>query len=395
MITADRALQTLKRFDIDEEQILDWETALEIEIPVDEFGNKVYTPLHINLFKNIKKHVVLGRSLQDIRQLVVLPSSGARKETQIVAAEPTEMIEIERERVQSQTAEIREAINEELHQKLLKQLKPITPTITPRSEDGEDSNIVSINPNTNRVLKRFANPPISLNNKEQVETVGPNASLLILIERLMSEKDELQGKLVDVEKQKTHLLKATEIANTQVKELADQLGQLSGQLQAHQSFKLIDDKSRLQKQLIELDGLRTQLEKRLQRAETEARQLQESLANKVEPNTFVGNWLEEAELKEIVFDNFGINIESKRNRMFRVTYAPERVFGHTGIIETTYDYQTNTLWKRTETLIVSIINENYLEGELIAEYTLDGSAVAKAIYRVTCHRNGSKIAIAS
>ena len=50
-----------------------WEKALNFEIPVDEYGRKQYSPHHINLFKNVKKHIALGRTLNEIRQIINLP----------------------------------------------------------------------------------------------------------------------------------------------------------------------------------------------------------------------------------------------------------------------------------------------------------------------------------
>ena len=152
---------------------------------------------------------------------------------------------------------------------------------------------------------------------------------------------------------------------TRVRELNTQVESLQDELKAHENLKLIDDKSKLQKQIIEAEQRYTTAEKQITKLTTETQQLRTSLASKVDPKNYIGNWLEEADLSDVLFDNFGINIESKRNRMFKITLPPERFFGHTAIIETTYDYQTNTLWKRTETLILNIVHDNMLEGELI------------------------------
>jgi TolA-binding protein len=219
---------------------------------------------------------------------------------------------------------------------------------------------------------------------------GPNAGLLVLLDRLMAEKDDLQARLLDMEKQKVHLYQTNDLFQRRVKELTTEIEQLQEKLRAQENLKLMDDKSRLQKQVLEVEQRQAESEKQLQKLTRENQQLKESLSSKVNPNVFIGNWLEEAELQEIAYDNFGINIESKRNRMFRITQLPDRFFGHTAIIDTTYDYQANTLWKRTESLVLSIIHDNRLEGELIAEYSLDGTPVAKAVYRVKCHRNGVK-----
>ena len=97
--------------------------------------------------------------------------------------------------------------------------------------------------------------------------------------------------------------------------------------------------------------------------------------------------METGSLVEVLYDNFGINIESERVRLFRISDLPERVYGSMTIINTSYHYETNTLWKRNESLMVSYIDEQTLEGELSAEYIMDGVPVAKAIYHVLCRRS--------
>ena len=106
------------------------------------------------------------------------------------------------------------------------------------------------------------------------------------------------------------------------------------------------------------------------------------------PGRFIGNWMETGELLEVEYDNFGINIENERARLFRISEPPERVFVNSAVIHTSYQYETNKLWRRNETLLVTMVDNDTLEGELISEYVLDGVPVAKAAYKVTCRRQG-------
>ncbi len=399
MITHERALETLGRFNIDEDQIEDWEAQLGLEIPVDQHGNKVYSPLHINLFKNIKKHLALGRSLVEIKRMVVLPPKEIEKP---FAANEKSIQKIEKQNLEEGMAIPQHSVENDRHesntlsQRLLNELKLMTPKTG--SDMGNSSVPQKALPNLShdfahkpkRSLERFVSPPVKIVTSSMIKQQGPNGGLLVLIDKLMAEKDDLQSRLLLTEKQKAHLYQANEMFQNRVKELAGEIEKLQVQLQGQENLKLIDDKSRLQKQIIDAEHRYSDAEKKLSRLNSEVEQLRSSLANKVDPKVFLGNWLEEATLSEVIFDNFGINIESRRNRMFKITHIPERFFGHTAIIETAYDYQTNTLWKRTETLVLNVIQENHLEGELLVEYNLDGTPVARANYRVKCYRNGVK-----
>mgnify|MGYP006196549911 CR=1 FL=1 len=73
MYTVDTVLESLQRYEIDEADIAQWEKALGLNIPKNEYGRKQYSPHHVNLFKNIKKHLTLGRTLDEIRSLIKLP----------------------------------------------------------------------------------------------------------------------------------------------------------------------------------------------------------------------------------------------------------------------------------------------------------------------------------
>ena len=79
-------------------------------------------------------------------------------------------------------------------------------------------------------------------------------------------------------------------------------------------------------------------------------------------------------------------VETERARIFRIAEIPGRLFGQAAVVHTSYQYETNTLWRRNEIMMLSVVDEDTLNGELVSEYVLDGVPVAKAIYRITCHR---------
>lgn len=346
MFTTETALESLKKFDIDEQTLREWENQLGLAVPVDEYGRKQYSPHHINLFKNVKKHIALGRSLEQIKQIISLPPTKASK--------------------------------------------PHVPTSldTPAS------------------LKK---PYASLPNRPtlQKNTQGRDSGLVELVNKLVSEKDQLHKKLMETEKLNSHLYNANTMFHRKVKELTHQITSLKsfiGQVQTkmkenskdNQNLKLLDDKAKLQKQLLDAEKQGQSKEHELDIKQRELNMLndqmkglQERLSNVLEnfdANLFRGDWLESGSLMEIIYDNFGINIEPERSRIFRIAEKPARNYGHTAVITTYYEYETNNLWKRTENLIISYINDNRLEGELVADYILDGVPVAQAIYRVVYNR---------
>jgi len=362
-----RVLETLGRYKIDEQEVSEWENTLGLDIPVDPNGNKLYSKQHLNLFKNIKKHLLLGRSITEIKKLLVLPVE---------------------KKIEARMHSVPEPVIEKTH-------PPETHTIPsillaqPSEKNILPLGEASITPSI-RPIKRFASLPRRLSSGQTGGVQRPNTGLLLLVDRLMAEKDELQSTLVKLEKQKTHLFQGNEMFKERVSELQHQILQLDEQLKVQENIQLMDDKAKLQKELILAERRQSEVDHEVTQLQKQVQHLKASLANQIEPRNFIGSWLQEAHLKEVVFDNFGINIENTQSRIVKITTPPERLFGHTAIIETSFDYQTNTLWKRTETLVVSILSENRLQGELIAEYTLDGTPVARAIYTVTCQRQGAR-----
>ncbi|MCS6265948.1 MAG: MerR family transcriptional regulator [Vampirovibrio sp.] len=75
--------ETLEKYDIAPNQLNEWEVALGLSIPTSPQGEKVYSSQHLNLFKNVKKHLTLGRNLKQIKQLIQLPASNHSVAVQI------------------------------------------------------------------------------------------------------------------------------------------------------------------------------------------------------------------------------------------------------------------------------------------------------------------------
>jgi hypothetical protein len=223
------------------------------------------------------------------------------------------------------------------------------------------------------------------------------ANVVNLVQRLTREKDQLYKKLLETEKLNSHLYSANSLFHKKVKEMTTQIQKLRESLHENERFKLLDDKAKLHKQLIAAERLAQQKDEQIQNRKQEAdklrqeiRQLESRIGTMIEdfePSSFQGDWIESGHLVEVAYDNFGINIDPERVRLFRISEPPQRLYGQTAVITTSYQYETNNLWKRNETLMVSYIDADTLEGELIADYILDGVPVAQALYRVSCKRN--------
>lgn len=351
MYTVDTALESLRKYDIHEADLLSWERELSLEIPVDEYGRKLYSPHHVNLFKNIKKHITLGRTIQEIKQLISLPpiENSKPRETKPVAQPAMTM-----------------------------------PAAEPAAQAAE-AKVIQKSP--------YASVP-----KRPVTSGGAGAANVInLVQKLNKEKDQLYKKLLETEKLNSHLYSANTLFHKKVRDMSHQIVKLRENFNENEKFKLLEDKARLHKQLIDAEKLSQYKQEEIlnhKMANEELRKQLKQLENKIvamnaafDASKFCGDWMETGHLVEVIYDNFGINIEPERVRLFRISEKPSRIYGSMATISTSYQYETNNLWKRDETLMVSYMDEQTLEGELIAEYILDGVPVAKALYRVTCRRS--------
>ena len=326
MYTAETVLDTLKPFDIEEKSLRTWEKQLGLEIPVDEYGRKQYSPHHVNLFKNVKKHLTLGRTIEEIKSIIDLPPLDSGQKVSV----------------------------------------------------GKSA---------------YASVP----NRPRLTPSQGAATVVELVHRLTAEKDTIYKKLIETEKLNSHLYSANTMFHGRVKELSARIEQLRFEMKENHNFKLMDDKAKLHKQLIEAEKARQNIENELsiQNKQTkilndEMEVLKERIAgltDRFDPHNFCGDWVENGQLLEVSYDNFGINIEPERTRLFRIAEAPERVFGNTAVVTTSYQYETNKLWTRHETLTATYLDCYTLKGEVVAEYILDGVPVAKAVYTVTCHKN--------
>lgn len=391
MYTVDTALESLKKYDIGESDLLEWEKSLGLDIAVDAYGRKQYSPHHINLFKNVKKHLALGRTLDEIRSIIVLPPlSQSRPQGRPVLEQAEPVLEKLGSIAPESTSPVG-AVDAE-QQDLTLNLESLPPKPT---TDTRKSAYAS-------VPARPAVPPSSGTRSAGAsasagQVSAEAASVIHLVQRLTQEKDHLYTKLLETEKLNSHLYSANSLFHKKTSEMSRQISQLKESLNENERFKLLDDKARLHKQLLEMERTaqskqdevdKVLREKAMLQAEIEqTRQRIQALSIPFDPEKFQGDWMEAGRLVDVLYDNFGINIESERARLFRISDVSLRCYGRMAIVHTHYQYETNNLWRRDETLSVAYTDEDTLEGELTAEYILDGVPVAKALYRVTCRRH--------
>ena len=347
MYTVDTALESLRKYDISDSDIQRWERELGLDIPVDEYGRKEYSPHHINLFKNVKKHIALGRTVDEIRSIISLP-----------------------------------------------------PLVNSKPQQGRKT---ATQANATMQKSPYASVPRSPVTRQD----NGAAQVVNLVQRLTKEKDQLYKKLLETEKLNSHLYSANNLFHKKVRDLTEQINELSSQTgdlqiklrQANnedEHLRLMSEKAQMQKQVIDSEKIQARKDQEIQNQravaqhmQNQAQQLEQRINQLSAPfdhSRFLGDWMESGKLVEVIYDNFGINIEPERVRLFRISEIPARIYNKTAVITTNYQYETNSLWKRSETLTVSYLDEKIMEGELISEYILDGVPVAKAIYKINCRR---------
>jgi DNA-binding transcriptional MerR regulator len=392
LYTVDTALEALKKYDIQESDLLAWEKELRLDIPVDEYGRKQYSPHHVNLFKNIKKHLALGRTIEEIQEIINLPPIEASKPQPV--REPV-LATAGATTAAPQTGGLTAGGVGTGIATHLSESDTLAGT-------GAGTIATQANPATQANAKVIQKSPYaSIPKRPQVrggEGTGEGAAHVInLVNRLNREKDQLYKKLLETEKLNSHLYSANSLFHNKVREMAGQISELRKNQNENEKFKLLEEKSKLHKQLLDseraIQARQEEVQQEKNRNEMMKHHVLEmenriaALTTPFDASKFRGDWMETGNLVEVLYDNFGINIESERVRLFRISEIPERIYGSMTIINTSYHYETNNLWKRNESLMVSYVDEQTLEGELSAEYVLDGVPVAKAIYHVVCRRS--------
>lgn len=293
MFTSEKVLDVLTSIGVTKDQIDKWERYFGIDVPHDKYGRKFYTSDHIKLFKAIKKNVTLGYSLPEIKKKLNL-----------------------------------------------------CPRITETPPENKEKkyNIKPTTPPASRPLQ---------NQQTTTSSTEDNLYLIMLVERVMDEKEQLI-------KDKDYLLEQLHVLEMQKQDIKKA------------SLEYVDQISTFTSQIEALE-----------------QQLQTSIAE-IPAENFVGSWSGKARLIKTIFDNIGIEIPKERSKAFKVTDPPKRCYGNMAVLMSSFKCDEDPLWERVETYRVAYLNNEELRGELDVEYFVDEVPVAKAIYAITCLRKASQ-----
>ncbi|MFN7309864.1 MAG: MerR family transcriptional regulator [Vampirovibrionales bacterium] len=219
---------------------------------------------------------------------------------------------------------------------------------------------------------------------------------LQIVDRLLTEKDALQTRLVEAEKLNSHLYNVNNLFNKKVKELTTLIKKMKHTYNENDLMKLMDDKAKLQRQLLDAEKDKLDAQRQAERAKDDqkyAQAAQKYLADELKSqrqgfagSRFLGDWRESLKLREIQYDTFGLNVEEERSQHRLIDSVPTRIVGNVAFVTTRYAYPDNTLWQRLETLTIVYMEENKAQGELQVDYILDGIPVCRAIYTANLER---------
>jgi DNA-binding transcriptional MerR regulator len=219
---------------------------------------------------------------------------------------------------------------------------------------------------------------------------------LQIVDRLLTEKDALQTRLVEAEKLNSHLYNVNNLFNKKVKELTTLIKKMKHTYNENDLMKLMDDKAKLQRQLLDAEKDKLDAQRQAERAKDDqkyAQAAQKYLADELKSqrqgfagSRFLGDWRESLKLREIQYDTFGLNVEEERSQHRLIDSVPTRIVGNVAFVTTRYAYPDNTLWQRLETLTIVYTEENKAQGELQVDYILDGIPVCRAIYTANLER---------
>lgn len=374
-------------------QVLEsWETFFDIAVPTDTLGNKHYQPEHIRFFKAVDQLLSRGKSLDEIGALLLGPESPQPNPTPVS---------------QPLVADTPEAATPPLQQSMTT-VFPVIPTVAetttaaPTAEVPRPPEVVSLG---QRFVQEAAPstdlPPVSYEATE-LPSIRPTSAeqetLQQLFQQLSQERDNLRERLLESEKLNTHLYNTNEMFRRKVRDLTESILRLKEKSKEGEVMKLLEDKAKLQRELIDVRRHREVAERSLADV---ARQLQQTRheyqdicnrldtlrSSRIPQESFYGVWQEEAALQEVVYDQIGLNMETSRTRQVAIEHnAYMQQFGASLMFTTHYQYETNQLWQRRETVVLSWINDTQLEGPIFVEYLLEGKPVARAVYTATYSR---------
>jgi len=459
--------ETLTKYDIQHDQLHAWESALGIQIPMDKQGQKLYTRQHLNLFKNVKKHLALGRNLDQIKQIITLPPAesgqaidrnikSAWQHAPAIQSIPTSVpaivsklsVSLQSEALMAEFQQSAQNLVEQSHApeqeipmesfaSLESDIQDMVDAQAPETDVVPEPTPIELAEPAEPVIETpdataqdpIAHKPVAVSmpkppkavppvTKQMIERISKEASpqaahvasniplatvvhdahphSMQIVDRLLTEKDTLQQRLVEAEKLNSHLYNVNALFNKKVKELTELVQKMKANYNEADLMKLMEEKSTLQRQLLDAERHKLEAQRNAERAQNIATQSQEDQRHAVnelhaqrsgfKPNRFLGNWKETITLREIQYDTFGLNVEEQRQQHRLIDMTPSRIVGNVAFFTTRFAYPDNELWQRIETLTCVYLDDSQAAGDLQVDYILDGVPVCRAIYTATLER---------
>lgn len=329
MFTCEKVVEVLENIGVTEQQILKWERYYGLDVPHDKNGVKYYDEKHIKSFKQIKKYIALGYSEEEIKdKLSLWPKISDEKAIKVRFGKQLLVAALDPENVKSEKKLLIQRGNPV---EMAKQIK--------KSLIFQNTTAPSTNP---------INNPLSADDLKY-HTPEDNLYLMMLLERVMDEKHKL-------EVGKDYLLEQIHLLEMQKQEIRSA------------SFEYVDQ---ISEQTNQIEALEEQLL---------------TSVPEIPGEKFIGSWNGKAKMLKLIFDSIGIDIPKERNKTFKVTTEPKRLYGNMAVFTSSFSCEEDPLWDRVEIYRVAYINDEELVGELDVEYYVDDVPVAKAIYVINCTR---------
>ncbi|MFM7468278.1 MAG: helix-turn-helix domain-containing protein [Vampirovibrionales bacterium] len=373
--------------DFDSEALSTWANFFGLNIPVDPQGYKRYTTEHLRIFRAVRKLLQQGRTLENIREALFAG------ETTAVSPPQTSL----KHYVAQHHAQLDEATTPVSSVPMAEALPSISHDMIPKPIARKPSpSPETIPEDAIRLGQRCVQTTSTQYTQAVSTTTTPHTTLPQLvstqetIEHLQQECKLLQERLIESEKRNSHLFQTNEAFTSKLETLEVALQQAKEKSKEGDIMKLLEDKARLQKDLIETRKVKDTIEKHAYEWQAHAELLETALQTLSQPSleTFYGVWQECVVLQEVLFDEVGIQMDARRERTVVLEAGPlVQQFGNALMLTTQYHYDNNPHWERRETSLLVLQANGELAGPLFVEYWFEKRLMAKALYRFSACRS--------
>jgi DNA-binding transcriptional MerR regulator len=405
---AEELLQETSLERLDSEALETWETFFGLNIPYDAQGQKRYSTEHLRIFRAVSRLLKQGRTLEDIRQALFaqMPQShepAPPTQTQVTHETGSLQSYLSRQQTQLQQELIPSNEDDFDHETSTSVIPspPAFPTLA-KPTGLKSASQASLPEDVVRLGQRCLQAPQTPTSTQEVapsKPSHPEVSQMVLpqlvsshetIDRLQQECHLLHERLLESEKRNSHLFQTNEAFTEKLEAMAQALQQAKEKSKEGDIMKLLEDKARLHKDLLETRKQKDTIEKHAYEWQAHAELLEGALTTLTQPSleTFYGVWQEHVVLQEVLLDEVGIQMDARRERTVVLEAGPlMQQFGNALMLTTQYHYDNNPHWERRETSILVLQANGELSGPLFVEYWFEKRLMAKALYRFSAERS--------